>query len=225
MSFEVFPSNLIGIPRLEPVSAPQVTYPTVQAGSVAAFRQRFANGHIMYNGAALPYPASLPTSGINPAIVEFRQGSTIARDQQPNPHQSGLVGYVAPAISTPTVTTDTPSPAASVSTARRKQTRAARIRRLVVPVLPESIDHQPTPYLKEIVERVAFNFSQQPLSAAMDEDVVKEVRLDGEQEFFDWLKVQRTLQNWLDGNDIDMPAEAKKARETVAAKREAEGRK
>jgi hypothetical protein len=58
---------------------------------------------------------------------------------------------------------------------------------------------------------VAFTFSQQPL-------------LDGKQEFFECLKVQRTLQNWLDEGDIDMPAEAKKARETVAAKREAGGR-
>lgn len=145
----------------------------------------------MYNGAALPYPASLPTSRINPAIVKFRQGSTIARDQQHDAQQSGRVGYVAPAISTPTVTTDTPSPAASVSTALRRHTRAAPIRPLVVPVLPESIDPQPTTYRKEIVERVAFNFSQQPLSAAMDEDAVKEERLDGKQEFFDWLKVQR----------------------------------
>lgn len=71
---------------------------------------------------------------------------------------------------------------------------------------------------------VAFTFSQQPLSAPADEVVVKEVRLDGKQEFFECLKVQRTLQNWLDEGDIDMPAEAKKARETVAAKREAGGR-
>lgn len=156
--------------------------------------------------------------------MEFRRSNAVARKGNPSASQGSIGGYVGPANPTRIIATDSAATVAFAvaSTSRRKYTRAPPARRLLVTVLPESLDAQPTPCEKPVIERVGFNFSQQPLSSAADEDVVK---LDDKKQFLDWMKVQRTLQNWMEEDSADMPKQAQDGREKAGAARKAEGRK
>lgn len=168
-------------------------HPTLAAGSVAAYRRRLAGGALHHTGQTLAYPGALPTSGINPVIVQLRRivPGTAPSATTPSPSvpsvllsqplaQSSLPVRPTPSASAPPVT----GPASTVQESRA----------LIVP----TISHWDGPaYNKPVVDRVAFNFSQPPVHQGVAGLQSKEVLLESMAAFVTWIKDQQSLQNWL----------------------------
>lgn len=226
--FSVFPSDLVlsrSASQARPPVPPCPAHAPVPSGSVATVRQRFANGDFHFQGASLPYPASLPTSGINGTIVEFRQGDvgvTAPNGQSEKPPSQGMFsGWTSPIAVPPPASAPAepiiPRPQGSPAPARPA-------RQLVVPVLTESIAPFSAPFQKTVVDRIAFNFSQRPTSAPVDDDLFKEVLLDNMEVFEAWMKVQCTLQSWRREEKVDMTRQAETVRKKAAQLRKQQGR-
>lgn len=94
---------------------------------------------------------------------------------------------------------------------------------LIAPAMPDWNDLNIPAYSKAVVDRIKFDFALDRSTPSDEALRPEDITLPDKDAFEEWLKCQRSLQNWNQHDRVDMQAEARSARESYAAKRESAG--
>lgn len=169
----------------------------------------------------LRYPAALPTSGINPTIVEGRPTSR-------------LVGFTAPPLpsrSTEPITairqplgirtlSDIEPASSTAASGRKKRSTASQQQKppVAVPSLIPLPGGSTAARQRQTVDRVAFAFSQPAANTDESASLPKIILLDDVVAFDKWLKDQSALHHWRKQDSVDLAEDAERKRKDYAQK-------
>lgn len=170
--FSAFPSDLDprhfhAAPSGSSNQPPVQQHAPLDRGSVAAYRGRLAGGALHHTGQTLRYPGALPTSGVNPVIVELRRAppsSAPPAFRPPLPVQVPPSQPVSPLL--PVIAPPPPSSSPAAATSANRE--------LIVPTLSP---WDGPAFNKPVVDRVAFNFLQPPIDDTNADVQPREVAL------------------------------------------------